>query len=81
MGSPNPVPEDDSGSSSGDTDEEDGDIASQPSAPNTASRLSSSSGPAELLSTMESYGFELKEPSKEDQILYERWVLSASDYQ
>ena len=50
---------------------------SQPSAPKAASLLSSSSAPPELLSTMESYGFELKDPSKEDQLLYERLELYA----
>ena len=70
--SPNPGPEEDSGSSDDDSDIEDGDFMSQPSAPKAASLLSSSSAPPELLSTMESYGFELKDPSREDQLLYER---------
>ena len=72
VGSPNPGPDEDSGSSGGDSEEEEGDFMSQPSAPKAASLLSSSSAPPELLSTMESYGFELKDPSKEDLFLYER---------
>ena len=70
--SPNPVPEEDSGSSGGDSEEEDGFNMLQPSAPKVALLHSSSSGYPELLSTMESYGFELTEPLLEDQFLYER---------
>ena len=76
VGSPNPGPDDDSGSSDDDSDVEEEDFMSQPSAPKAASLLSSNSAPPELLSTMESYGFELKDPSKEDQLLYERLELS-----
>ena len=71
--SPNPVPEEDSGSSGGDSEEEDGFYMMQPLAPKVASLHSSSSGYPELLPTMESYGFELTEPSLEDHFLYERW--------
>ena len=75
VGSPNPGPEEDSGSSNDDSDIEEEDFMSQPSAPKAASLLSSSSALPELLSTMESYGFELKDPSTEDQLLYERLEL------
>ena len=72
MGSPNPGPDEDTDSSDEDSEEEEGDFMSQPSALNAASLLSSSSVQPELLSTMDSYGFELEDPSKEDQLLYER---------
>ena len=77
MGSPNPPQggEEDSGSSSEDTDEEgEGDSVSQPSDPHQTLHPSSLSPRPELLTTMQAYGFEIKEPSQEDDYLYERYV-------
>lgn len=75
VGSPNPPPggEEDTGSSSGDTDEEgEGATESQPSAPHQSHHASSLSPHPELLTTMQAYGFEIEPPSKQDCLLYER---------
>ena len=75
VGSPNPPPggEEDSGSSSGASDEEgEGDMVSQPSAPHQSHHTSSLSPHPQLLSTMQAYGFQVEEPSKQDCLLYKR---------
>ncbi len=75
VGSPNPPPggEEDTGSSSDDSDEEgDGVMVSLPSTPHQLRHRSAQSPYPELLTTMQAYGFKLKEPSKEDCLLYDR---------
>ena len=76
VGSPNPPQggEEDTGSSSGESDEEgEGDAVSQPLAPHQSHHTSSLSPHPELLTTMQAYGFQIEEPSKEDFLLYERY--------
>ncbi len=75
MGSPNPPPggDDDSGTSSSD-DDEDGDMESVSlnKDPGYALHPGSLSPHPELLTTMQAYGFEIKDPVAKDRQLYER---------
>ena len=73
VGSPNsPGGDQDSPPSSSDESSGDEDTASQLSSPGQAHKASTDHSFQDLPSTMDVYGFELTEPSKDDALLYER---------